>query len=92
MVSKAQADVTWHLTSPYGPHHGGTYEIMVKASKWALDTLCKSADLTMDEFRTVLSQVCALLNGRPLTCVMEEGVTYVLTPNHFLFGNLGEFL
>ena len=43
----------------------------------------------MDEFRTVLSQVCALLNGRPLTRVVEEGVTYVLTPNHFLFGNLG---
>jgi len=89
IIKSVLANVTWHLTPPYGPHHGGTYEIMVKASKRALDTLCKRADLTMDEFRTVLSQVCALLNGRPLTRVVEEGVTYVLTPNHFLFGNLG---
>jgi hypothetical protein len=89
IIKSVLANVTWHLTPPYGPHHGGTYEIMVKASKRALDTLCKRADLTMDEFRTVLSHVCALLNGRPLTRVVEEGVTYVLTPNHFLFGNLG---
>ena len=89
IIKSELANVIWHFTPPYGPHHGGTYEIMVKASKRALDTLCKRADLTMDEFRTVLSRVCALLNGRPLTRVVEEGVTYVLTPNHFLFGNLG---
>jgi len=22
------ANVAWHFTPPYGPHHGGTYEIM----------------------------------------------------------------
>jgi hypothetical protein len=79
----------WHLTPPYGPHHGGTYEILVKVSKGALNTLCKRADLTMDEFRTVLCQICALLNNRPLTRVVEDGVAYVLTPKRFLFGNLG---
>jgi len=89
IIKSDLANVVWHFTPPYGPHHGGTYEIMVKATKRALDIFCKRADLTMDEFRTVLSRICALLNGRPLTRVVEEGVTYVLTPNHFLFGNLG---
>ena len=83
------ADVIWHFTPPYGPHHGGIYEIMVKATKRALDALFIRDDLTMDEFRTAISRVASLLNSRPLTRVVNEATTEILTPNHFLIGNLG---
>ncbi len=31
IIKSDLANVVWHFTPPYGPHHGGTYEIMVKA-------------------------------------------------------------
>ena len=43
----------------------------------------------MDEFRTFVSRVACLLNGRPLTRVEVDHRTVILTPNHFLYGNLG---
>jgi hypothetical protein len=30
-----------------------------------------------------------MLNGRPITKVIEDGESMILTPNHFLIGNLG---
>jgi hypothetical protein len=89
VTAPTQANVKWHFTPPYGPHHGGTYETMVKSAKRALKALCSNPDLTMDEFRTFVSRSGALINGRPLTRVCTEGNTEILTPNHFLFGNLG---
>ena len=40
----------------------------------------------MDEFT---SRVVCLLNERPLTRVEVDSRTVILTPNHFLYGNLG---
>jgi hypothetical protein len=89
ITKPTEANVKWHFTPPYGPHHGGIYETMVKSAKRALATLGGKSDLTMDEFRTFISRCGALLNGRPLTRVRTEDSTEILTPNHFLYGNLG---
>ena len=89
IIRQTFAEAVWRFTPPYGPHHGGIYETMVKATKRALHSLFKEADLTMDEFRTAISRVAALLNSRPLTRVKDENGTRILTPNHFLIGMLG---
>ena len=89
IIRQTFADAVWRFTPPYGPHHGGIYETMVKATKRALHSLFKEADLNMDEFRTAISRVAALLNSRPLTRVKDENGTRILTPNHFLIGMLG---
>jgi hypothetical protein len=89
IIRQTFTDAVWRFTPPYGPHHGGIYETMVKATKRALKSLFKEADLTMDEFRTAISRVAALLNSRPLTRVKDENGTRILTPNHFLIGMLG---
>ena len=39
----------------YGPHHGGIYETMAKATKRAFHTLYVEEDLNMDKFRTAVS-------------------------------------
>jgi hypothetical protein len=89
IIRQNLADAVWRFTPPYGPHHGGIYETMVKATKRALHSLFREADLNMDEFRTAISRVASLLNGRPLTRVKDENSIQILTPNHFLIGKLG---
>lgn len=89
IISQTKANVNWTFTPPKGPHHGGVYEILIKATKRCLKALCSYPDLTMDEFRTFVSRVASLLNGRPLTRVDVDNRTMILTPNHFLHGNLG---
>jgi hypothetical protein len=84
-----KANVKWHFTPPYSPHHGGIYEIMVKATKRALKTISEREVMNFDEFRTLVSRSAALVNGRPLTRVVENASVRILTPNHFLMGNLG---
>ena len=89
IMKDAPANVKWHLTPPHGPHHGGTYEIMVKAAKRALKALFHRPDLDMDEFRTAIAKITSLLNNRPLTRTEVDGRRMILTPNHFLLGHLG---
>jgi hypothetical protein len=89
LIRQTCANATWRFTPPYGPHHGGIYETMVKATKRAFSSLFTEADLNMDEFRTALCRVAALLNSRPITRVKDENSIQILTPNHFLIGRLG---
>ena len=88
-IDPVEANVKWHFTPPYAPHHGGIYESMVKATKRALKTVSDKNLLDLDEFRTFVSRSAALLNGRPLARVVENATIKILTPNHFLMGNLG---
>ncbi len=43
----------------------------------------------MDEFRTLAYHVASLVNSRPLSRLSLSEGELILTPNHFLFGNLG---
>jgi hypothetical protein len=62
---------------------------MVKATKRCLKSLCAHPDLNLDEFTTFVVRAASMLNGRPITKVVEDGESMILTPNHFLIGNLG---
>ncbi len=89
LLSNTKAKVHWYFIPPRGPHHEGVYERMVGVAKRALESLWHYSDLTVDEFRTVAYKVANLVNSRPLSRLsFSEGDT-ILTPNHFLFGNLG---
>jgi hypothetical protein len=88
-IQKENAGINWHFTPPHGPHHGGVYETMIKATKRCLKSLCAHPDLNLDEFTTFVVRAASMLNGRPITKVVEDGESMILTPNHFLIGNLG---
>jgi hypothetical protein len=88
-ITSKHAEINWHFTPPHGPHHGGVYEVMVKAAKRCLKSLCAHPDLNLDEFTTFVVRTASMLNGRPITKVVEDGESTILTPNHFLIGNLG---
>jgi len=82
--------VTWLFNPPAGPHFGGVFEIMIKAAKRAIYAELSGADVNDEELETVIIGAESLLNSRPLTTVSgDHNDEMVLTPNHFLIGQMG---
>lgn len=78
----------WHYIPPASPHFGGLWEAGVKSTKHHLKRVIGESTLTFEELYTVLTQIEACLNSRPL-CPMTSDPTdlSVLTPGHFLVGD-----
>lgn len=87
-----QRRIEWKFNPPGGPHHGGVYEAMIKATKTALKDVLFKRDLTDEELQTALVSTEGMLNQRPLSYVAADQEEVVLTPNHFLHGSLGGML
>lgn len=82
--------ISWHFNPPYSPHTGGVFEVMIKAAKRAMRKLLGNADITDEELITVMTGAEALINSRPLTYQTANASDIIpLTPNHFLFGQIG---
>ncbi len=82
--------VKWTFNPPLAPHFGEVHEIMIKAAKKAIYAVLNNADVNDEELSTVFVGVEALLNSRPLTYQTSNPKdTVPLTPNHFLFGQVG---
>lgn len=70
---------------PSGPHFSGLAEAGVKSVKAHLQRVVGSQLLTYEEFQTLIVQIEALLNSRPLCAVSNDpNDLSVLTPGHFL--------
>ncbi|XP_039315534.1 uncharacterized protein LOC120360046 [Solenopsis invicta] len=79
--------ISWHFIPSYSPHFGGLWEAGVKATKYHLKRVAGNAHLTFEELCTLLAQVEALLNSRPLTPLSTDpNECAPLTPAHFLIG------
>ncbi|VEN41764.1 unnamed protein product [Callosobruchus maculatus] len=78
--------IEWRFIAERAAWWGGFWERMVKTVKDALKlTLGKS--LTFEELQTVLSEVEATVNSRPLTYIENDADNLmILTPSHFLLG------
>lgn len=83
----AQDEIQWHFNPPSAPHMGGLWEAAVKSTKHHLVRTLKSAKLNFEELVTLLCQIEACLNSRPLTPQSNDPESFlVLTPAHFLVG------
>lgn len=71
------------------PHHGSVWENGAKACKRHLKRIVGESKLTFEEMTTVLCQIEACLNSRPLYTSPDsnddDGIA-PLTPGHFLIG------
>lgn len=82
--------IEWKFHPPYGSHHGGVFESLIKSTKRALNAVLRDASLTDEELLTAVVEVEGMLNSRPLWYVSGDPKDdNVLTPNHFLHGQAG---
>ncbi|XP_053968990.1 uncharacterized protein LOC128870401 [Anastrepha ludens] len=77
----------WRFIPPRSPHFGGLWEAAVKTAKQHFYRSASSSILGFDELRTLVCEICAVINSRPLTPLSENPEDLdVLTPGHFLIG------
>ncbi|UYV61907.1 hypothetical protein LAZ67_1007032 [Cordylochernes scorpioides] len=80
--------INWHFIPPSAPNFGGLWEAGIKSVKTILSKTMKSRLLNYEELLTLLAQIEACLNSRPLTFVSNDpNDLSALTPGHFLIGN-----
>ncbi|XP_029165881.1 uncharacterized protein LOC114936752, partial [Nylanderia fulva] len=84
----ANDGVKWSFNPPSAPHFGGKWEAGVKSVKFHLRRVLGDARLTYEELTTLLVQIEAILNSRPLTALSDDpSDSTALTPGHFLVGS-----
>lgn len=80
-----EAEIKWSFNPSSAPHFGGLWETRVKSMKTHPRRVIGEQILTIEEFSTVLSQIEAVLNSRPLCPVNSDpNDLAVLSPGHFL--------
>lgn len=80
-------NLRWRFTTPGAPHQGGIYEAAVKSIKYNLHRIIGDTTLTFEEYGTILCQVEALVNSRPIAPLTDDPTNLnALTPGHFLIG------
>ncbi|GFS82834.1 uncharacterized protein TNCV_288801 [Trichonephila clavipes] len=85
-LSKEQ--IKWNFNPPSAPHFGGLWEAGVKSLKYHLKRVIGNSILSHKEFLTLVVQIEAVLNSRPI-CPLSNDPNDVetLTPAHFLVGS-----
>ena len=81
-------NIDWVFIPEHAPHFGGLWEAAVKSFKTHLSKVADNVKLSFEELTTVLVQIEACLNSRPLGALPcgDNGVD-ALTPGHFLIGH-----
>ncbi len=81
-------NIEWRYIPERAPHFSGLWESAVRSTKTHLKRVVFTVKLTFEEFTTILTQIEACLNSRPLTPAStadDDGIE-ILTPRHFLVG------
>ncbi|XP_011863638.1 PREDICTED: uncharacterized protein LOC105559728 [Vollenhovia emeryi] len=86
--STASDGITWNFIPPSAPHFGGLWEAGVRSVKHHLRRVLGSHTLSFEECSTLLCQIEACLNSRPIAPISDDpDDTRYLTPGHFLVGS-----
>ncbi|XP_018405479.1 PREDICTED: uncharacterized protein LOC108781862 [Cyphomyrmex costatus] len=84
----ANQGTEWRFIPPAAPHFGGKWEAAVKSTKHHLRRVIGDSTLTYEELSTLVAQIEAVLNSRPLCPLSEDADDYsALTPGHFILGD-----
>ncbi|XP_011502549.1 PREDICTED: uncharacterized protein LOC105365948 [Ceratosolen solmsi marchali] len=88
MTATLMVDQTqWKFNPPAAPHMGGKWEAAVKSIKFYINRSTRDTPFTIEEISTLLTQIEAILNSRPLQSLTDNpDDCSALTPGHFLIG------
>jgi hypothetical protein len=85
--------IDWVMIPPRAPHFGGLWEAGIKSCKLHLKKVVGNQLLSFEEMSTVLAQIEAILNSRPISPMSTDpNDLEALTPAHFLTGSAPTFL
>lgn len=83
----AKEGIQWHFIPPAAPHFGGLWEAAVRSAKIHILKVIGDTPVSIEDFNTLLVQVEACLNSRPITEMSDDpNDLEPLTPAHFLIG------
>ena len=82
----ASKNIQWKFNFETAPWQGGFFERMVGSTKRCLKKLLFRSTVTFNELLTLLHQIEAVIDNRPLTYVYSELTDVPLTPNHLIYG------
>lgn len=86
-TSLQELGTQWHFIPPASPYFGRLWEAGVKAVKYHTKRVIGDNKLTYEEMCTLMAQIEACLNSRPLCPISDSPDSLeVLTPGHFLIG------
>lgn len=84
----AAQKISWKFIPPRTAHFGGLWEAAVKIAKRHLYTVTQGLVLNFEEVYTLLTQIEAVMNSRPLIPLSSDPQDLsVLTPAHFIIGD-----
>ena len=87
---EAEYKFTWKFQPAKSPFWGGFFERLVGVVKKTLANWPLTRRYTQEELTTILCEVEALVNSRPLTAATHDSSP--LTPSHFLIGRSHTFI
>ncbi|XP_028415683.1 uncharacterized protein LOC114539211 [Dendronephthya gigantea] len=86
-IKLRQEGIEWQFNPPSASHMGGVWERQIRSTRKVLAGLMYEHCSRLDEesFRTLVCEVEAIINSRPLTSVSNDpSDLHPLTPNHLL--------
>lgn len=80
-----QRDVQWIFNPPTASHMGGVWERVIRSVRKVINALLKKQTMDDEGIMTLMCEVEAIINARPLTKVSDDPRDVnALTPNHLL--------
>jgi hypothetical protein len=84
----AEKRITWKFIVERALWWGGFWERLVRSVKRPLKKVIGKSSLSVDELQTILTEIEAVINARPITYVYgdDESVSYPLMPSDLIYG------
>lgn len=83
----ANLGISWNFITPAAPHRGGIWEAGVKSMKHHLYRVMGRRILTADQLYTLVTQIEACMNARPLFAQSDDPLDFnPITPAHLVIG------
>ena len=78
--------IEWRVNLALAPWQGGIWERLVSCVKRCIKKAVGVRSISYIEVQTLLSEIEAVLNNRPLCHDYDDDLENVLTPNHLVYG------